>query len=536
MTSPPASFRPSHRSGLPVPMPHHCRRAVVGRFRYAYAPTPTPAATTAPTPTYFMNVRRETPRPSDTACWPCGFSSIAPTRDGVDRQIRSTIFKRSLPVAVRSTRGEFRSRNDNKRVEESKGIQRRVTRTCPARTTSFSFTRTEATRPAPGAGTSISIFIASMTKRMSPGWTESPAFTLTFTIMPGISAVTSISVDPPGSKEFLDVRPFDALPLHRGLEGFQDLRRVRRVAVDGDALDLDPDVLTGDRGHLPLLQESDEAARDLVRVPGLLRAFEGERTVREVVQLDEPFRYHRETALLGDLVCQGMGHRVQEEFRIVFLDPLDDALRELLVVDRDRVHGPMGLDVLQLHAVRLEEAGEGPDLVDHVVLELVLRHLDVAPTESLAIGKAGVGADRHPVLLRQLNGLPHHVRVARVEAAGDVRGRDEGHDLLVPPQLPDPIALAHVAVQIHSHRHAAHRPWTFDDSVSRFSRSSQARYPSSIRTDVNRVVSPVLLWPTRSRSTAMTVPIVANTPPLTASFGRRIGSTPGPVVCTLPTG
>src|SRR5438046_2498566 len=386
-----------------------------------------------------MNVRRETPRPSDTACWPCGFSSIAPTRDGVDRQIGSTIFKRSLPVAERSTRGEFRSRNDNKRVEESKGIQRRVTRTCPARTTSFSFTRTEATRPAPGAGTSISIFIASMTKRMSPGWTESPAFTLTFTIMPGISAVTSISVDPPGSKEFLDVRPFDALPLHRGLEGFQDLRRVRRVAVDAYAL------------------------------------------------------------------------------------------------DRDRVHGPMGLDVLQLHAVRLEEAGEGPDLVDHVVLELVLRHLDVAPAESLAIREAGVGADRHPVLLRQLNGLPHHVRVARMEAASDVRGRDEGHDLLVPPKLPDPIALAHVAVQIHSHRHAAHRPWTIEDSVSRFFRSSQARYPSSIRTDVNRVVSPVLLWPTRSRSTAMTVPIVANPPPLTAPFGRRIGSTPGPVVCTLPT-
>src|SRR5205809_1041794 len=417
-----------------------------------------------------MNVRRETPRPSDTACWPCGFSSIAPTRDGVDFQIGSTIFKGSLPLAVRSTRGEFCSRNDNKRVEESKRIQRRVTRTCPAWTTSFSFTRAEAARPPPGAGTSISIFIASMTRRTSPGWTESPAFTLTFTIIPGMSAVTSISVDPPGSKEFLDVRPFDALPLHRGLEGFQDLRRVRRVAVDADALDLDPDVLTGDRGHLPLLQESDEAARDLVRVPGLLRAFEGERTVREVVQLDEPFRYHRETALLGDLVCQGMGHRIQEEFRIVFLDPFDDALRELLVVDRDRVHGPMGLDVLQLHAVRLEEARQGPDLVDHVVLELVLRHLDVAPTESLPIREPGVGADRPPVHLRK------------------------------------------------------------------FYRSAEARYPSSMRTDVNRVVSPVLLWPTRSRSTAMTVRIGANPPPLTASFGRRIGSTPGPVVCTLPTG
>src|SRR3989304_6289264 len=48
-------------------------------------------------------------------------------------------------------------------------------------------------------------------------------------------------------------------------------------------------------------------------------------------------------------------------------------------------------------------------------------------------------------------------------------------------------------------------------------------------------MSPVLLWPTRSRSTVITVPIVANPPPLTASFGRRIGSTPGPVVWTLPT-
>src|SRR5436189_139602 len=253
-----------------------------------------------------MNVRRETPRPSDTACWPCGFSSIAPTRNGVGFQIGPTIFKGSLPVAVRSIRGEFCSRNDNKRVEESKGIQRRVTRTCPAWTTSFSFTRTEATRPPPGAGTSISIFIASMTRRTSPGWTESPAFTLTFTIIPGMSAVTSISVDPPGSKEFLDVRPFDALPLHR----------------------------------------------------------------------------------------------IQEEFRIVFLNPFDDAFGQLLVIDRDRVHRPMGFDVLQLHAVRLEESGQGSDLVNHVVLELVLRHLDVAATESLAVGKARVGADRHAVLLR----------------------------------------------------------------------------------------------------------------------------------------
>src|SRR5436853_7088301 len=223
-----------------------------------------------------MNVRRETPRLSDTACWPCGFSSIAPTRNGVGFQIGPTIFMGALPVAVRSIRGEFCSRNDNKRVEESKGIQRRVTRTCPAWTTSFSFTRTEATRPPPGAGTSISIFIASMTRRTSPGWTESPAFTLTFTIIPGIAAVTSISVDPPGSKRLLDVRPFDALPLHRGLEGLQDLRRVRRVAVDADTLDLDPDVLTGDRGHLPLLQESDEAALDLVQGAGILPAFDGE--------------------------------------------------------------------------------------------------------------------------------------------------------------------------------------------------------------------------------------------------------------------
>src|SRR5436190_462521 len=221
-----------------------------------------------------MNVRRETPRPSDTACWPCGFSSIAPTRDGVDFQI------------------------------------------------------------------------ASMTRRTSPGWTESPAFTLTFTIIPGMSAVTSISVDPPGSKEFLDVRPFDALPLHRGLEGLQDLRRVRRVAVDADTLDVDADVLAGDRGHLPLLQKSDESARNLVRVPGFLRPFEGERAVREVVQLDEPFRDDRETAVLGDLVRQGMGHRIQEEFRIVFLNPFDDAFGQLLVVDRDRVHRPVGLDVL----------------------------------------------------------------------------------------------------------------------------------------------------------------------------------------------
>src|SRR5207247_11054628 len=54
----------------------------------------------------------------------------------------------------------------------------------------------------------------------------------------------------------------------------------------------------------------------------------------------------------------------------------------------------------------------------------------------------------------ELDGLAHHVRVAAVEAAGDVGRRDVGHDVLVAPQGPAAVALAHVAVDVDVDAHS----------------------------------------------------------------------------------
>src|SRR5207253_2314757 len=48
----------------------------------------------------------------------------------------------------------------------------------------------------------------------------------------------------------------------------------------------------------------------------------------------------------------------------------------------------------------------------------------------------------------QLDRRPHHMRVAAVEAGGDVGRSDEGHDFGVRAERPAPVALAHVAVEV----------------------------------------------------------------------------------------
>src|SRR6266545_1754776 len=110
-TSPPASPRPYHRSGFPVPIPHHCRGAgFEGVDRYWNAPypaRPATAAAPAPTPTYLTNERRDIFRPSDTGAVLSGFSSIAPTSCQSCSQIMPTIYKRYEPPQSVQISGSF---------------------------------------------------------------------------------------------------------------------------------------------------------------------------------------------------------------------------------------------------------------------------------------------------------------------------------------------------------------------------------------------------------------------------------------------
>ena len=63
-------------------------------------------------------------------------------------------------------------------------------------------------------------------------------------------------------------------------------------------------------------------------------------------------------------------------------------------------------------------------------------------------GSPGCAPTATPCRLASATVLRHRHRIAAVEAAGDVRRGDEGHDLLVGAHHPVPEALAHVAVEV----------------------------------------------------------------------------------------
>ena len=156
---------------------------------------------------------------------------------------------------------------------------------------------------------------------------------------------------------------------------------------------------------------------------------------------------------------QGAGHA--EQGHPEHLGGVADRVRHLLLARRHAVEHAVRLDVVEGHALGLEEASKRPDLVDQKVGELGPRDLHLAPPEALQVGKRRVRADLDPVLLGEAHGLVHHHGIRRVEAAGDVRDRDVGHDPLVVAHLVEAEALAHVAVDRHCHREAP-----FPDSLS----------------------------------------------------------------------
>jgi hypothetical protein len=80
--------------------------------------------------------------------------------------------------------------------------------------------------------------------------------------------------------------------------------------------------------------------------------------------------------------------------------------------------------------------------------------LHAPATKAHEVGQAGMGADGHAVLERQLHRLAHHVGLAPVKAAGDVRRGDVGHDAFVVAQCPPAVALAHVAVDVDVRGHS----------------------------------------------------------------------------------
>jgi hypothetical protein len=109
---------------------------------------------------------------------------------------------------------------------------------------------------------------------------------------------------------------------------------------------------------------------------------------------------------------------------------------DVLLAGGHAVERAVRLDVVEGHALGIEEALERAYLVDEAVRHLLPADLHLAPAEALAVGERRVGAHLDPVLLREAHGRRHVVEVRGVEAAGDVGDVDVRHQ---PGIVADPV-------------------------------------------------------------------------------------------------
>src|SRR5205085_2853266 len=97
-----------------------------------------------------------------------------------------------------------------------------------------------------------------------------------------------------------------------------------------------------------------------------------------------------------------------------------EGVRYFLAPRRHAVKRAMRLDMIQLHALGLEEALERADLIDEAVGELLAGDFHLAAAEALEIRQGRMGSDLDAVLASEPNGSAHVVEIRGVKAAGDV--------------------------------------------------------------------------------------------------------------------
>jgi len=113
-----------------------------------------------------------------------------------------------------------------------------------------------------------------------------------------------------------------------------------------------------------------------------------------------------------------------------------------------RVHRPVWFDVLDGRPVAARKRRECTELVDDVIPYFLGAGVDFSSAKSHLVRQAGVDADADVVFGGEFDRFAHDVGIARVIAAGNVRGRNVGHDGLVVAHLPVAETLAHIAVDI----------------------------------------------------------------------------------------
>ena len=117
-----------------------------------------------------------------------------------------------------------------------------------------------------------------------------------------------------------------------------------------------------------------------------------------------------------------------------------------MIVDRDVVQRTVGFHVDQRTAFLARDPGQPVDLPGKRDDEHLMRKVEGAAAETLAVRVRWVRANADPAGKRQAHGLPHGALIPGVPSAGDVGGRDDGQQGRVGRG-----AFAEVGVEVDAH-------------------------------------------------------------------------------------
>ncbi len=168
--------------------------------------------------------------------------------------------------------------------------------------------------------------------------------------------------------------------------------------MKADRIEFDVDVVALDRAHPALAA----GPHDLVgngagiELAGAAREDDGSGTV--VVAIGIKLPDHGVAGLAGHTIGLGDAHAEDKGVRRKHAHELDERPRQRLVDRKLHIERAMRLDVLERGAVPARELAQRPDLIDHVVDNLVAASIDLAPAKTLQIVIAGMDADADAVL------------------------------------------------------------------------------------------------------------------------------------------
>ena len=200
--------------------------------------------------------------------------------------------------------------------------------------------------------------------------------------------------------------------------------------------------------HPPFLHHHQRARHRLVVILNQRArlAARHQRAIGQIPAIGEDFFARGEpiTRARADKLAARQPH--QNQRRIEILHRLRDGVGKRGVFRGRVIEHAVRLHVRQPAAFGAGDSGERADLIERLGVNRFWRQLHRRAPEIFTIREARMRAHRHAVRQRQPHALAHGLRIARMEAAGDVGGANQRHQLRVVAA-----AFAEIGVEINLH-------------------------------------------------------------------------------------